>query len=364
MAKVKVLIVAADPSSWNGRRPRLLLDEEARQIRQSVHTARHRDQIELDFRWAVRTNDLLEALNETHPQILHFSGHAESNGIMLVSSDGRAPHSVDADTLADLIRAFQLDLHLVVLSACHSLAHAEAISSIVDCTIGVRGLISDRGAIVFNGAFYRALASGRSVQTAFDQASAALKMSGFKEDGEAPQLVVRPGIDPAKVVLIPAAGAVTHRSAAPQLLVSPIVFSVPPIARDPDLIAVMMPFSREFTETYLEIRKACEAVGLRCERADTIWEESAVIQDVFNLIYRSTAIIVDLSGRNPNVMYECGIAHTLGRPVIPISRNTESLPFDLAHHRVLSYLPDAAGFAQMRAALESRLHSVTVQAQE
>lgn len=64
-------------------------------------------------------------------------------------------------------------------------------------------------------------------------------------------------------------------------------------------------------------------------------------------------MIVDLSGRNPNVMYECGIAHTLARPVLPISRSVDAFQFDLAHHRILSYLPNAEGLSQMRQKLKT-----------
>src|SRR5207245_11466727 len=136
------------------------------------------------------------------------------------------------------------------------------------------------------------------------------------------------------------------------------VFSIPRSAPDLRLVAVMMPFAREFDDTYQAIKMACTAVGRNCERADDVWEESTLIQDVFNLIYRSAVTIVDLSGRNSNVMYETGIAHTLGRPVVPISRAVESLPFDLAHHRVLTYLPNAEGLAAMRAKLERRLRTL------
>jgi hypothetical protein len=38
--------------------------------------------------------------------------------------------------------------------------------------------------------------------------------------------------------------------------------------------------------------------------------------DVWNSIYSSSIIIADCTGRNPNVFYELGIAHTLGKPVI------------------------------------------------
>ncbi len=144
-----------------------------------------------------------------------------------------------------------------------------------------------------------------------------------------------------------------------EFLVAPTVFSLPEIEPEPDLVAVMMPFSKEFDDVHLAIRAACHEVGLRCKRADDIWEDSTIIQDVVNLIYRSAVVVVDFSGRNPNVMYETGIAHTLGRPVVPISQTLGDLPFDLVHHRTLKYIANEQGLGVMIEKLGRRLRQLT-----
>ncbi len=152
------------------------------------------------------------------------------------------------------------------------------------------------------------------------------------------------------------------KSAAPgmssQLVVTPAVFSIPNQRPEPDLVSVMMPLEAAFTQVYSAIQRACADSGLRCLRADSIWQESTVIQDVFNLLVRSHIVVVDFSGRNSNVMYETGIAHTLGRPVIPISQSLDDVPFDLRHHRVLKYLPNAEGLTSMQATLAERLQTL------
>ena len=119
-----------------------------------------------------------------------------------------------------------------------------------------------------------------------------------------------------------------------------------------------MPFDAEFAPIYTSIRLACEEVGQRCLRADDIWQESIIMQDIFNLIVRSRVVIVDFSTKNPNVMYETGIAHTVGRPVIPISQSLADVPFDLRHHRVLKYLPNTEGLAAMQSILTERLKTL------
>jgi len=204
MTKVKILFFAADPLSAppDGDTPRLRLDDDVREIQRKVRAAEHRHALDFDHRWAARTDDLLQALNETHPRVVHFSGHGGNEGLVLVSSDGRGPHRVDAAVLAQLFRLFRDDIRLVVLNACYSLPQAEAIADVVGCAIGTPGTISDEAAITFGASFYRAVAFGHSVQAAFDQARTALALEHF-EDWECPQLVARPDVDPAQLVLVP-----------------------------------------------------------------------------------------------------------------------------------------------------------------
>jgi hypothetical protein len=140
---------------------------------------------------------------------------------------------------------------------------------------------------------------------------------------------------------------------------APTVFSIPDSTVEPDLVAIMMPFSAEFTPIHRAIAAACTSTGRRCLRADDIWEESTIMQDVFNLIFRANVVVVDFSGKNSNVMYETGIAHTLGKHVIPISQSFEDVPFDMKHHRVLKYLPNAEGIHRLQSALAAKLSQVS-----
>lgn len=120
---------------------------------------------------------------------------------------------------------------------------------------------------------------------------------------------------------------------------------------DPKLLSVMMPFDTNFDGVYKVLKRTTKKLGLDCLRADDIWEDPAVIQDVFSLIYRSRIVICDCTGRNANVFYETGIAHTLGREVILITQTKQDIPFDLQHLRYVEYRDDSAG----RAALSKKL---------
>jgi len=139
----------------------------------------------------------------------------------------------------------------------------------------------------------------------------------------------------------------------------PRVFEIPEHENiEPALASAMMPFDAGFNAVYDSIRQAADNVGLRCRRADDIWENAAIIQDVVALIDRSRVVVCDCSGRNPNVFYEAGIAHTLGREAILITQSEHDIPFDLRHLRYVRYLNNAEGRAALTGALQARMHTV------
>ncbi len=143
--------------------------------------------------------------------------------------------------------------------------------------------------------------------------------------------------------------------------VAPRVFTLPTTPREADLVAVMMPFGG-FADVYEALKAAVSDAGLRCQRADDIWENDAIMNDVVSLLWRSRVVISDLSGRNPNVFYETGIAHTLGRDVIQITQSAADVPFDLKHLRYINYLPNRQGLEEMQAAVTARLHHLVARA--
>lgn len=139
----------------------------------------------------------------------------------------------------------------------------------------------------------------------------------------------------------------------------PTVFQIPEHENiEPALASAMMPFDAGFNEIYASIQQAAADAGLRCRRADDIWENAAIIQDVVALIDRSRIVVCDCTGRNPNVFYEAGIAHTLGREVILITQNEQDIPFDLRHLRYIRYLNNAEGRAALATALQARMQTI------
>jgi hypothetical protein len=101
---------------------------------------------------------------------------------------------------------------------------------------------------------------------------------------------------------------------------------------------VIMPFTPTFDTEYEKvIRPAVEAAGIVPVRADEIYSRPQVMQDIWKALRASRIVIAELTGKNTNVFYEVGLAHTLGKPVIIITRNEEDVPFDLKALRYRYY---------------------------
>lgn len=141
--------------------------------------------------------------------------------------------------------------------------------------------------------------------------------------------------------------------------ISPKVFSVDAAhSQDSSLVSVMMPFRAEFNPVYTALQSATTDVGLSSVRADDIWEHHSIIQDIVNIIARARVVICDCSGKNANVFYEAGIAHTLGKEVILVTQSEDDVPFDLRHLRYIRYLPNGEGLQNLSQAVKARLNSI------
>jgi Tfp pilus assembly protein PilZ len=168
-----ILFLAADPVHGQP----LQLGDECRAIENKVRSAEFRDRIRFRSRWAVRPDDLLQALHEDNPSVLHFSGHgAGSHGLYFQSDDGSAV-AVSAEGLAHVMCAAGSSVKAVVLNACFSEVQAQALIACVPCVIGMPEAIGDRAAIQYAESFYRALAFGSSVKAAHENGIAALTLA-------------------------------------------------------------------------------------------------------------------------------------------------------------------------------------------
>ena len=127
-------------------------------------------------------------------------------------------------------------------------------------------------------------------------------------------------------------------------------FTINPIFRtrveqiDIKLCFVLMPFTESWSDRVYKnyIRENIESMGLQCLRADNLTGH-IIIEDIWTKINQAAFIIADVTNKNANVMYELGIAHTIGKPVILITQDVKNIPFDFTHLRHYEYKDHSDG---------------------
>lgn len=117
-------------------------------------------------------------------------------------------------------------------------------------------------------------------------------------------------------------------------------------------VFVLMPFHEGLTAIFDDhITKTCKSLNLTVKRADDIYGSSEIIGDIWELIANAKIIIADCTRKNPNVFYELGIAHTLGKDVIIITQSSKDIPFDISHIRYIKYEYTPRGMSEFEKTL-------------
>ncbi len=111
-------------------------------------------------------------------------------------------------------------------------------------------------------------------------------------------------------------------------------------------VFVLMPFAEDFDPIYQDhISKVVREAKFTVARPQEIFRASGIMDDIWAAISETRVIVAECSRRNPNVFYEIGIAHAIGKPVILITQDIEDVPFDLRHLRVIKYDTSPQGLA-------------------
>jgi len=187
--KITVLFMASNPIDQTSLR----LDKEARDIQEKIRKSEYRDSIVFESRWATRTIDILQAINETNPTIVHFSGHGADTGELVLENVDGSTKLVSKEAVTAAISTASDTIKLVLFNACFSQSQAENIVQNIASAIGMSIEIGDEAACVFAANFYSSIGFGHSLQKAFNQAKAALLLEGIPEDST-PQLFVQDGL--------------------------------------------------------------------------------------------------------------------------------------------------------------------------
>lgn len=131
----------------------------------------------------------------------------------------------------------------------------------------------------------------------------------------------------------------------PEIMQINPIFRVRSFKRRERSCFLLMPFSAEWSNRVLNhLKKIVSECNLQCIRADDLYGNN-IIEDIWRAINEVDVIIADTTDKNPNVFYEIGIAHTLGKKLILITQDENSIPFDFRILRHIIYSDNIDGFA-------------------
>jgi hypothetical protein len=122
------------------------------------------------------------------------------------------------------------------------------------------------------------------------------------------------------------------------------VFGRPQQHKEKIDIFVLMPFKAKLEKVYTDhIKKLGDELGLVVRRADDIFSPRPFMDKVWDGICAAQLVLADCTEKNANVFYEIGMAHTVGKKVVLITRSDKDIPSDIKHFDYLNYVYDPEG---------------------
>lgn len=103
------------------------------------------------------------------------------------------------------------------------------------------------------------------------------------------------------------------------------------------------------------LKPVLETRGFKLEVAHTIDSLGSINDQIFDRIVSSELVIVNLTGLNPNVMYELAVRHSFGKPCVMICEYGTKLPFDLSNDRTIFFEDTIKGCGELKKQLENKI---------
>ncbi|HZL30259.1 MAG TPA: CHAT domain-containing protein [Pseudolabrys sp.] len=195
---IDVLYLMANPI----RRHNLRVDAEIKAVNAEIQRSKFRDNITLHQSPAADFDDILHGLNDHRPRIVHFSGHGNAGGLAMDGGGMKRVKTkfVTFDLLGKALAATDNPPDVIVLNACQSASARKALLGTAKALIVMEDSVTDTAAVAFATKFYGAVASGLSLQAAFDQGCVAVEAFSLDE-ADTPALVTANGVNAKKLVL-------------------------------------------------------------------------------------------------------------------------------------------------------------------
>ncbi|MFX0086045.1 MAG: GTP-binding protein [Candidatus Hodarchaeota archaeon] len=195
--RVLILYLHANPKDKDFRLP-LDVNKEINKIREQIEKEKFDDKIESKNFGHLQFKNLPYYLRKYKPHIVHFTGHGEKDGqLILVNDRGRAKR-IKLDNFVNAFKPHKERLHLIMLNACWSAIFAKALAKHIDCVIGWSTDVNQEVASNFSTHFFGGLAGGLSIQESYESARDLIDSEFYPK---AIHLERRDGVDPSTIRL-------------------------------------------------------------------------------------------------------------------------------------------------------------------
>ena len=106
------------------------------------------------------------------------------------------------------------------------------------------------------------------------------------------------------------------------------------------------------------IEPVLNELGYKVVVSHRINDSGSVTNAIIKGVYESELVIANLTGNNPNVMYEVALRHASAKPIIHVTEDISNLPFDINDQRTIPYTDDIAGAYQLKEDLKNMIEGI------
>ena len=137
------------------------------------------------------------------------------------------------------------------------------------------------------------------------------------------------------------------------MYVDPKIFRTKKFVDDPNLVVVLMPFTPTWaTDAFNAFEEAVTSKGMTVWRSDKEFRDDLIMETIWQQINSARFVIADCTGRNPNVFYELGMAHVLGKTVFICAQKGDDIPFDIHSVRHFVYGMEPTPIKRLKSTLQ------------
>ena len=121
----------------------------------------------------------------------------------------------------------------------------------------------------------------------------------------------------------------------------------------------MIPYKPPFDDVYEKaIKPAVEDAGLTATIVKDEHYVGAIFERIQGSIGDAELCVADVTGGNPNVMWEAAYGEALGKQVIFIAQAVDEIPFDVRHNRCILYDVSPTGLANLKREIAQTIRAV------